>query len=257
MSGAGPVLVHPPVDGPAGAVFTTRAGGVSEGPFASCNLGWGQGDTPEAVRANRRAVCEAAGLDPARVAVGRQVHGTEVVPVERPALDGGFAGALDGWPDGDGLVTATPGTGLAVLGADCLPILLWRRDVPRVAAVHSGWRGLADGVIERAVAALGDPARTGAAVGPGIGPCCYEVGDEVRDRFAVRFGASPVRGRHLDLAAAARAALAGAGVPPAAVWVLETCTRCDDGRWFSYRRDGAATGRQAGIVWPAVSASTP
>lgn len=250
-----PGLIRPPVDGPAGAVFTTRAGGVSAAPFASCNLGWGQGDDAAAVRTNRRAVCAALGLDPARVSVGRQVHGTHVRAVDGPAVAGGFGDALEGWPDGDGLTTATPGAGLAVLGADCLPILMWRRDVPRVAAVHAGWRGLADGIVEASVAALGDPARTGAAVGPGVGACCYEVGDEVRRRFATRFGAAPLRGRHLDLAGAARAALTLAGVPAAAVWVLDTCTRCDGERWFSYRRDGAATGRQAGIVWPAVSAS--
>ncbi|MFN8124756.1 MAG: polyphenol oxidase family protein [Thermoleophilia bacterium] len=250
-----PVIVRPPVDGPAGAAFTTRAGGVSTGPFAACNVGWGQGDAAAAVLANRRAVCAALGLDPARVSVGRQVHGTVVRAVAAPEAPGGFGAALDGWPEGDGLTTATPGAGLAVLGADCLPILLWRRDVPRVAAVHSGWRGLAFGIVENAVAALGDPSRTGAAIGPGVGPCCYEVGDDVRARYAARFGPSPVRGRHLDLADAARAALTGAGLPASAVWVLDTCTRCDGDRWFSYRRDGAATGRQAGIVWPAVSAS--
>ncbi|MCC6831198.1 MAG: laccase domain-containing protein [Thermoleophilia bacterium] len=249
------MIVRPPVDGPAGAAVTTRAGGVSTGPFTACNLGWGQGDAADAVLANRRAVCAALGLDPARVSVGRQVHGTVVRATGPPPVPGGFGGALEGWPDGDGLTTAAPGAGLAVLGADCLPILLWRRDVPRVAAVHSGWRGLAFGIVENAVAALGDPSRTGAAIGPGVGPCCYEVGDDVRGRFTARFGPSPVRGRHLDLAGAARAALTQAGVPAEAVWLLETCTRCDGGRWFSYRRDGAATGRQAGIVWPAVSAS--
>jgi YfiH family protein len=237
------------VDGPAGAAFTTRVGGVSTGPFAALNVGGGQGDDPTAVRANRRAVCAALGLDPGRVAVGQQVHGAEVRVLERPHGPAPFCEALEGWPEGDGLLTAAPGLALAVLGADCLPVLLWRRDTPRVSAVHAGWRGLAGGIVERAAAALGDPARTGAAIGPGIGPCCYEVGEPVRRAFAGRFGPAVVAGAAVDLAAAARAALVAAGVPAAAVWTLPTCTACDAGRWFSHRRDRGVTGRQAGLVW--------
>jgi YfiH family protein len=244
-----PVLVRPPVDGPAGAAFTTRAGGAGTGAFASLNLGGGQGDDPATVRANRRAVCAALGLDPGRVAVGQQVHGADIRVLDRPHGPAPFCDALEGWPEGDGLLSRTPGLGLAVLGADCLPVLLWRRDVPGVAAVHAGWRGLVAGVVEGAVRALGDPARTGAAIGPGIGPCCYAVGEEVRGAFAARFGPGVVRGAAVDLAAAGRAALTAAGLPPSAVWAMETCTSCDEPRWFSHRRDRGVTGRQAGVVW--------
>ncbi len=136
-----------------------------------------------------------------------------------------------------------------MLGADCLPVLLWRRDRPEVAAAHAGWRGLVAGVLEEAVAALGAPERVAAAVGPGIGPCCYPVSAEVRERFAARFGAGVVAAPAVDLAAAARVALVGAGVPDAAIQTVEACTSCDAERFFSYRRDGAASGRQAGLVW--------
>jgi len=128
-------------------------------------------------------------------------------------------------------------------------VLMWRRDRPRVGAAHAGWRGLVAGVLEATVGLLGEPGRVGAAIGPGIGPCCYPVSAEVRARFAERFGDSVIAGDAVDLAAAARRALARAGVPDAAVQTVEACTSCDPERFYSYRRDGASTGRQAGLVW--------
>ncbi len=247
MSGLGTIEI--PVDGPARAVFTTRAGGVSEGSFAGLNLGAATGDRPEAVRENRARVCAALGLDPARVTMGRQVHGAAVRAVDAPTRPGRFTGGLRGWPDGDGLVTDRPGLALVVLGADCLSVLLWRRDVPAVAAAHAGWRGLVGGVLPAAVAALGRPDRTGAAIGPGVAPCCYPVSAELRDRFAATFGEEVVHGRAVALARSARRALEAAGVPPAAVHEVECCTSCEADRLYSHRRDGRRSGRQAGIVW--------
>jgi YfiH family protein len=247
---SGPLeTVEVAVDGPARAVFTTRRGGVSGGAFAGLNLGADTGDAPEAVRANRAALCERLGLDHERVSMGRQVHGAGVRDLGGPSRPGRFTGGLVGWPEGDGLATRRRGLGLVVLGADCLPVLLWRRDVPAVAAAHAGWRGLVAGVVRAAVAALGEPGRLGAAVGPGIGPCCYPVSAEVRDRFAAAFGREVVRPPAVDLAAAARAALVAAGVPAPAVATVDACTSCEPGRLYSYRRDGAACGRQAGVVW--------
>jgi len=162
---------------------------------------------------------------------------------------GRFTGEMRGWPASDVLVTRAPGRALVVLGADCLPVLLWRRDRPAVAAAHAGWRGLVAGVVGEAVAALGDPELTGAAIGPGIGPCCYPVSDELRERFAERFGAGVVRGEAVDLAAAARVALTVAGVPATAVGGVDACTRCDGDRFYSHRRDGEDAGRHAGVVW--------
>ncbi|HSJ73082.1 MAG TPA: polyphenol oxidase family protein, partial [Miltoncostaeaceae bacterium] len=166
-----------------------------------------------------------------------------------PSVPGLFTGGLRGWPEGDGLATRMPGLGLMVLGADCLPVLLWRRDEPAVAAAHVGWRGLVGGVLAAAVRALGRPERVGAAIGPGVGPCCYPVSQEVRDRFATAFGEGVVRPPAVDLAAAAGAALAAEGVAQAAVVTVEACTSCEAGRFYSHRRDGAASGRQGGLVW--------
>ena len=212
-------LIEVATGAPARAVFTTRRGGVSTGGFAALDLGMDRDDPDACVRENRARVCAALGLDPARVALGRQVHGAGVREVAGPG-DGGFLGHLRDWPEGDGLVTAETGAALVVLGADCLPVVLWRRDRPRVAAAHAGWRGLAGGVL-----------------------------DGVREVFAGRFGTSVVRREAVDLAAAARVALVAAGVPDEAIRAVGACTSCDPERFYSYRRDGAGTGRQAGLVW--------
>jgi hypothetical protein len=246
---SGPELIEVPTGAPARAVFTTRRGGVSAAPFDELNLGSDRSDADRAVRANRRLVCDAVGVDAASVSLGRQVHGAEVRTLPAPSRPGLFTGALRGWPEGDALATRRAGLGLMVLGADCLPVLLWRRDEPAVAAAHAGWRGLVAGVLAAAADALGHPERLGAAVGPGIGPCCYPVSAEVRDRFAAAFGEGVVRGPAVDLAAAARAALVAEGVPAAAIETVPACTSCEPERFYSFRRDGEACGRQAGLVW--------
>lgn len=236
-------------EGPVAAAFTTRGGGVSRGSFAGLNLGSTSGDERAAVRENRRLLCAQLGIDADRVTMGNQVHGAEVRAVDAPTRPGRFTGGLSGWPAGDGLCTQTPGIALVVLGADCLPVLLWRRDRPAAAAAHAGWRGLVDGVVEAAVAALGRPEATAAAVGAGIGPCCYPTGSEVRASFASRFGRHTVHGAAVDLSAAACGALRACGVPESAIAAVDSCTSCEPDRWYSYRRDGARTGRQAGVIW--------
>lgn len=240
-------VIEVPTGAAARAVFTTRAGGVSAGGFAGLNLGNDPGDPEERIRENRARVCADLGIDPFRVCMGRQVHGAGVREVS--GGEGGFLGHLRDWPDGDGMVTAAPGVALAVLGADCLPVLLWRHDTPRVGAAHAGWRGLVAGVLEATALALGAPGDTGAAIGPGIGPCCYPVSAAVRDAFTVRFGADVVVGDAVDLAAAARRALVACGLAEEAVVTVGACTFCSPVRFYSYRRDGAGTGRQAGLVW--------
>jgi len=187
--------------------------------------------------------------DAERVTMGHQVHGATVRRIDAPTRPGRFTGGLSGWPEGDALVTSTPGLVLVVLGADCLPVLAWRRNGSAVVAAHAGWRGLVDGVVEGAVRALGDPSRAAAAIGPGIGPCCYPTSPDVRKRFADRFGAEVIAGAAVRLARAARIALRRAGVPDEAIATVEACTSCDPERFYSYRRDGAGTGRQAGVIW--------
>lgn len=229
--------------------FTTRAGGASTGPHASLNLGSAVGDDPVAVRANRAAVADALGFDPQRAATMRQVHGAHVVQVGRRGGGGLFTGSLDGVADADACVTATPGVALLAMGADCPVIVAWRGDGAAVAAIHAGWRGLVAGVVEAGIAALGDcPEGVHAAVGPHVGPCCYPVDAELRRRMAVRFGSHAVRGDAVDLGACAAVALERAGVPGHRRGEVRACTSCDGERFFSYRRDGHVTGRQAAVV---------
>ena len=230
------------------ACFTTRAGGTSTGSWAGLNLGSTTGDDPRAVRANRCRLMDALGLDPERATLGFQVHRAHVRTITAPTRPGRFTGALSGWPEGDGLMTDRAGIALVVLGADCLPVLLWRSDQPGVAAAHAGWRGLVGGVLANAVASLGDPGATAAAIGPGIGSCCYPVDVALRERFADRFGAATVVGDAVDLVAAARVELMEAGLSADAIATVDTCTSCDAARFYSYRRDGRQTGRHGGVI---------
>jgi YfiH family protein len=213
---------HLAIDLPGGtALFTTRRGGVSEGPYASLNLGLWTDDEPDRVQGNRERVREQAAVT--RLAQGRQVHGTRVV-VDADALQ-----------EADGQVTTARDVAAIVLAADCLPVAL--AGPQAVGVVHAGWRGLAAGVVEAGVAATGAVA---AAIGPGIGPCCYEVGDDVRAVFGT---SAPT----LDLKAAALTRLEAAGVRE--VHDCGLCTACDAERFFSHRRDRGLTGRQAGLAW--------
>lgn len=184
------------------------------------------------------------GLHPRRVALNRQVHGAAVARVH--AATRGHRDALPA----DALVTDRPGLALAALAADCLPVLIWREDATAVAAAHAGWRGIVAGVVEAAAAALGDADRLGVAIGPGIGPCCYPVSNDVRGVFASRFGSATVVGEAVDLGLAVRVALERHGVAPNRISDRLACTACDpDRRFHSYRRDGATAGRHAGLVW--------
>ena len=223
------------------AAFTARVGGVSGAPYETLNLGLLTGDEPSAVRENRHRAAAAVGVDPASVVIARQVHGTDLVEHEGPQRPPSYAVPGPSLRDADGHATAVPGLAPLVFVADCLPVALAG---PRgVAMVHCGWRGLAGGIVGRGADAVG---ATAAAIGPGIGPCCYEVGAEVLDAFAP-LGDGVVRGRMLDLVAAARALLAEAGV--ARVEAADMCTSCNRDLFFSHRRDGGRTGRQAGLAW--------
>jgi YfiH family protein len=221
--------------------FTTRQGGVSEGPYESLNLGILTDDEPAKVTENRHRAAAKAGVRPDRMAMGWQVHGTDLREWTEPPPDRAYAepGGKE-LPQLDGHLTREPGLGLLVLVADCFPVAL--SDGEQAAMLHCGWRPLAGGIVEKALARFdGVPA---AAVGPGIGGCCYEVGDEVLEAFAEVEGAAS--GRMLDLRAVISAKLAAAGVSD--VQHVDRCTSCEPELYFSHRRDGGVTGRQAGII---------
>jgi YfiH family protein len=214
--------------------FTTRAGGVSAGPYASLNLGRWTDDDAAAVAENRRRAADGRPL-----AFARQVHGTRVLSVD---------GATDpeAIEDADGVATTARDVAALVLTADCLPVALATSDA--VAMVHAGWRGLADGVLDegvRAIAALsGAGAPIHAAIGPAAGGCCYEVGDEVAARFP---GVPRREDRTIDLKAIAASRLRAVGV--ATVTDVGRCTMCEPDAFFSHRASGGLTGRQGGLAW--------
>lgn len=236
---------HMAVDLPgARAVFTTRRGGVSAGPYASLNLGKLTADDPVAVERNRDLLQSQVG---GRLAMIRQVHGARVVRRDEPSQVSGPRPRHE-LDEADGQVTAMPGVAPMVTTADCLPIVVAGGGA--VGVLHAGWKGLADGVVEAGVRKLQELTSSGplsAAIGPGAGGCCYEVGAEVRERFA-GYGAEATRGRNLDLKAIARAQLDQVGVTQ--IHDVGLCTMCaPPGLFFSHRRDHGVTGRQAGIAW--------
>jgi polyphenol oxidase len=218
--------------------FTTRVGGVSKGPYASLNLGRKSGDVPERADENRRIACEAIGADVEKLALNFQVHSACVLRAA-PGMRGEHA---------DGLWTDEPGLPILAMSADCLPIVLARVGKPGVAVLHAGWRGLLAGIVAAGTDALGGE-KLVAAVGPAIGPCCYEVGDEVAAPFRARFGDDVVRGSRLDLWTSAERALLAAGVER--VDRFDRCTFCEPETFFSHRRDAGITGRQGVIGYVA------
>jgi len=225
--------------GPYAVAFSTRGGGVSEGSFDSLNLSLLTHDEAPNVKENRRRLCAAAGADPVRLAMNRQVHAATV----------NRAVAGERGREGDGLWTDERGVPMLKVTADCLPIALARRDgeKPALALLHAGRLGLLQGIVEAGVEALGG--KLAAVIGPGIGPCCYEVGEDIADAYRARFGAEALSGRNLDLWTVAERLLRSAGVD--SVERLDLCTACDPVRFFSHRRDGPVTGRQGAIGYVA------
>ena len=222
--------------GPYEVAFSTRVGGVSEGPFESLNLGRRTGDDVDCVDENRRRLCSSMGADEQRLTLGYQTHSIVVNRAQ--------AGSR-GTP-GDGLWTDEPGVPMLTIGADCVLMALVRTngDSPGLAVLHAGWRGLAEGVVEIAAQALGGR-RLAAIVGPSIGPCCYEVQEDVAERFRDKFGPAIISRGKLDLWAAAEQAARAAGA--AHVERIDLCTACRPDLFFSERRTGRPRGTQ-GVV---------
>ena len=263
MSAAGPYLLDTP--GPGAALlrcpeldlpgvrhaFATRLGGVSSGTRASLNFGTKGDDPLENVLENQRRLCAWLDLDPERLYRQTQVHG-RAVQVISPGDDP--AATWQG--ESDALVSEASGLALGVVTADCVPLLIASRHPERraVAAVHAGWRGIVGGVIQAALEQLTvtlgcDTDDLVAATGPCIGPCCYEVGQEVARKFDLIPGAlvpQPGEARpHLDLPAAVARVLSGHGIKPSHAGL---CTRCQQDLFFSYRRDAAGTGLLMSVI---------
>lgn len=229
--------------------FSTRVGGVSEGPYASLNLAVASGDSRAHAMENRRRFTERAGFA-AFPRKAHQVHGATVnVATAEPFPEG---------TRGDILITNEKGLAIGVFVADCAPVLLHAPDVGAVAAVHAGWRGTALAASRVAVAALqttygADPSRMVAAIGPSIMGCCYEVGPEVAEAMRILPDPGACLAPHgdrwlFDGQEANRQQLVAAGLSPENVHASGLCTRCRGDLFFSYRRDGVDSGRQIGAI---------
>ena len=228
-----------------GAAFSLREGGVSTGHYASLNVGLHVGDDAVAVAENRHRLCSVLQL-PGEPLWLQQVHGIEVFDADRQPLPATP-------PIADAAVARRAGAVLAVMVADCLPVLFCRDDGSAIGVAHAGWRGLASGVLEATVAALGEARHLQAWIGPGIGAAHFEVGSEVRDAFLAAgpratscFVANPHGRWRCDLAGLARQRLMDLGV--ARVTDSGLCTHADAQRFYSHRRDGR-TGRMVALLW--------
>ena len=234
--------------------FSTRSGGISLASEQALNLGDVPWDLPANVEENRRRFLSALGLLPARLATVAQCHSAEFHIIDCPAHQ---------WNPrtrGDALVTAEQGIALAVQVADCFPVLVADPQKGIIAAVHAGWRGSLARILRRILEGMGqlgaDPADVLVAVGPGIRPCCFEVGLEVASAFDAEFPGEHLSHPHperqdkylLDLPMALNVQLSEAGVTPQNRWDLGLCTRCNPNEFFSHRAEGSHAGRMMGII---------
>ncbi|MBO6728382.1 MAG: peptidoglycan editing factor PgeF [Maricaulis sp.] len=237
--------------------FTTRPGGLSEGPYASLNITRSRGDSPEHVAENRERVRRALGLD--YLAFATQVHGRAVAVVDSAPMGEQAVG------EADALVTNRPGIGLVCQTADCTPILLFDEQNGAVAAIHSGWRGTVQNIVEATLSRMADlygtrPQALRAAIGPSISPANYRVGPEVVTEFEAFPGDLGIlsprdadAGAQLDVAAACHHQLLEQGVPNNQIWRSELCTYAEEARLFSARRShhqgqSGVFGGQGGVI---------
>jgi len=230
------------------AAFAERTGGSSAAPFHSLNVSFSVGDDPDAVAANRRRVIQA--FDMASFAVPGLVHGTTILPVGPARAGDGFRGPADLLRAADGLHTKRAGLPLAGFSADCVIAMMAAPTEGRVALVHAGWRGMGAGILQRAASLFRDRGQVMVAIGPAIGPCHYEVGEEVVGAVAAASPAGAVTERrsgrlYLDLVATTGAILGEMGIRQ--VEDTGLCTACEGGRFFSYRQEGS-TGRHLALA---------
>jgi polyphenol oxidase len=233
-------------DGPRPYVvgFTTREGGVSSGAYESLNLGILTDDDPANVVENRRRACREAGTDAETATMAWQRHGAAV----RRAEPRGIVTPGTLFDPCDGLWSDVPRQAMMLLTADCLPVALARANggKPALAVLHVGWRGLLSGIVASGADAVGR-GKLAAVIGPGIGPCCYQVGEEVAEPFRRRFGPAVSPDGRLDLWSASERALREAGCTE--VDRIDLCTHCHPELFFSHRRDHGLTGRQGVVAY--------
>lgn len=240
--------------------FSTRRGGVSEGPYESLNVGMHSGDDPSRVVTNRSLLFADMGWALEAAVFLRQVHGVRVVRVDASHRGAGAFSPLGVAANADGMITDEPGMALAVLCADCAPVYLFDPGRPAVGLLHAGWRGTVGGIVGKALEAMegsfgSEPGRLLAAIGPAIGPCCYPVGGDVAEQFAAAGLSSALRAPdeetgqwRVDLGAALRQQLLDAGLSPDNISSADVCTSCQEQLFFSHRRMEGTAGRMAAVI---------
>ncbi|MHB1127856.1 MAG: peptidoglycan editing factor PgeF [Bacillota bacterium] len=240
--------------------FSTRLGGVSSPPYHSLNLALHTGDSPERVIANRRLLGEALGIPLDEWVGAEQVHGNRVALVTGEDKGKGSVDYLTAIGDTDALVTKTARVPLVAYFADCVPLILWDPVRGAIGLAHAGWKGTLHGIGPKTLEEMGrvfgtNPDHCLVAIGPSIGPCCYEIGDQVislfKDKYNDRPGIIleyPQERRLLDLWKANTISLLAAGVQPDNITAAGLCTSCHRDMFFSYRSEGGVTGRQSAIV---------
>lgn len=240
--------------------FTTRAGGVSNGPYSGLNTAFHVGDTIENVRANRAQACEALGINPEQLVAGKQVHGDRVEVVQQKDMGRGALFYEEALPDTDALITGTPGVPLSSYYADCVPVFFLDPVKKVIALAHAGWKGtvlkIGQKTVEKMAMVFGtDPGDCLAGVGPSIGPCCYEVDRRVIEPFQESFSywrefadaVSDDKWR-LNLWEANRRTLLDAGLKAENIVSACVCTSCRNDLFFSYRAQGGTAGRMASFI---------
>lgn len=240
--------------------FASRSGGVSPAPYVSLNMGFTVGDDQANVIQNRQRVADGLGFPLESLVAAKQVHGDRVALISKEQLGRGALTYDTALQDIDALITDRRGIPISTYHADCIPVLLLDPITPAIGLAHAGWKGTALQIgaktLAKMTACFGTkPQDCLAAIGPGIGPCCYEVDDKVKDAFARKFAGSqnffkPVGTGHwhLDLWAANAKALEQAGVPRQNIFVSGLCTACNSEWFFSHRRDKGQTGRMASVM---------
>ncbi len=236
--------------------FCTKWREVSEGRLADFNFGVHVGDRDEHLARNRRLLCSAFDMSEHPLVTVDQVHGDRLLVIDETFQDGGQSGPLEY----DGIITAIPGIPVGIKTADCVPLLLADRRGRAVGAIHAGWKGTALGIATRAAGVLMEtfssaPGDILAVIGPAIGPCCYEVDEAVFHRFdntrerKIAFTGGRKEGKWmLDLSAANRSQLQGAGIPRENIFSADICTSCRHDIFFSHRGEAGDTGRQISFI---------
>ena len=234
------------------AAISTRIGGVSQRPYESLNLAYHVGDDPKAVNENRIRFCKALGIDINSLVLAQQIHGDRVAVIDDPQAGFGAYNHDLAIPGTDAMITKSNAVSLAILTADCVPVLILDPVKKVVGISHAGWRGLIKEIVFKTILMMKDTFNTNpmdclVAIGPSIGSCCYEVSKDLIDQFHEAFGMESVNNK-LNLQLAAKIQLVNAGVKDENITVQEICTSCENNLLYSYRADGGATGRMMSVI---------